>query len=472
MTPDQLKKLDQLLADGRPWVPFPGPQIMAAQSLADEVFFGGAAGGGKSALLVGLAGTEHRNSIIYRREFPQLREIIEQSRRLFSGRGGYNSQQHLWRLNNGRVVEFGAVQREWDAEKYQGRPHDFIGFDELPQFSRTQYRFLIGWNRTTDPHQRCRVVGAGNPPTTAEGRWVIEEWAPWLDDKHHNPALPGEVRWYTVVDGVLTWVPDGQPFQHKGELLQPRSRTFIPARLKDNPVLETTGYGSVLQAMPEPLRSQMLYGDFRAGLEDDAWQVIPTAWVEAAMKRWTPDSHGNKPLTSVGADIARGGSAKTVLAKRYGTWFSPLLKYPGKSTPDGPAVGALIADAVKENTEAVANLDMIGVGAAVMDECQRRGIRYVGTNFAATATKRDIYGVIDFVNIRAFAYWYLRDMFDPKQKQNLQLPKDPELLADLTAPRYKAVPGGIQLESKEDLVKRLGRSPDCGDAVVYAAMPV
>jgi hypothetical protein len=64
------------------------------------------------------------------------------------------------------------------------------------------------------------------------------------------------------------------------------SRTFIPSRVSDNPYLMGTGYMTQLQSLPEPLRSQMLYGDFHAGVQDDPWQVIPTAWVEAAMARW------------------------------------------------------------------------------------------------------------------------------------------------------------------------------------------
>src|SRR5262249_48953540 len=148
---------------------------------------------------------------------------------------------------------------------------------------------LIGWNRTEDPRQRCRVVATGNPPTTPEGRWVVEEWAPWLEANHPNPAEPGELRWYTVVDEKLVWLRSAKPILHKGERLVPRSRTFIPARVQDNPVYMQTGYIAVLQGMPEPLRSQMLYGDFNAGMQDDPWQVIPTAWVQAAQARWRPD---------------------------------------------------------------------------------------------------------------------------------------------------------------------------------------
>src|SRR6516225_12006022 len=92
--PSKLRALDaELLAlDGRPWVPLPGPQQQAYDSPADEVFFGGAAGPGKTQLLLGLAYTAHRKSIVFRRELTQLREIIEQSAQMIGNRGSYSGQ--------------------------------------------------------------------------------------------------------------------------------------------------------------------------------------------------------------------------------------------------------------------------------------------------------------------------------------------------------------------------------------------
>src|SRR5262249_42141153 len=133
--PARLRQLDaELLAlDPRLWVPLPGPQQLAYDSQADEVFFGGAAGPGKTQLLLGLAYTAHRQSIVFRREFSQLREIIEQATHMIGANGSYNGQEHIWRLHDGRLIEFGSVQHEGDVRKYQGRPHDLLAFDELPE---------------------------------------------------------------------------------------------------------------------------------------------------------------------------------------------------------------------------------------------------------------------------------------------------------------------------------------------------
>ncbi len=457
------------------WTPLPGPQTEAYHCDADELYYGGAAGGGKSALLIGLAITAHQRSIVFRREFPQLRDILDQCEKLLTGRGRYNGQSNLWRLNDGRRLEFGAVQYEQDVSKYQGRAHDGIFFDELPQLTERQYRFLIGWNRTTVKGQRCRVVGAGNPPTSAEGEWVIRYWAPWLDGQHPNPAKPGELRWFAVIKGEDHEVENGEPFEYEGERIQPRSRTFIPALLKDNPFLMETGYMSVLQSLPEPLRSQMLYGDFSVGVQDDPWQVIPTEWIRAAQARWKPDGQprdaDGKPIPqdAVGVDVARGGKDATVLSRRFGNWFAPLEKHPGSTTPDGPMVAGLVAAALVAGGHA--NIDAIGVGSSVYDQCVQHKLRARAVIFSEGTSLRDKSGKLGFANLRAAAYWTFREALDPATGDGVALPPDPELLADLCAPRWSMRLRGVQVEEKEEIIKRLGRSPDCGDAVVLAAMP-
>ena len=451
------------------WLPLAGPQMRAYLSDADELYYGGAAGGGKTDLLIGLAITAHRQSIIFRREYPQLKGIIQRSRDIVGDGGHYNANEHVWRIADGRLLEFGAAQHSGDEKSFQGRPHDLKAFDELPNFLESQYRFLIGWNRTTIPGQRCRVVSAGNPPTNAEGEWVIRYWGPWLDPQHPNPAAPGELRWFAVLDGEDVEQEGGAPFDWKGETIYPRSRTFIPARLGDNPYLLKTGYMGTLQGMPEPLRSQMLYGDFSAGLDDDPWQVIPTAWIRAAQQRWR-DALG-QPLPAfscVGVDVARGGSDQTVLARRHGPWFAPLEKHAGKDTPDGPAVAGLVQAALAAGGGGYANVDVIGVGSSVYDSLVQQGVSAIPVNFATSSGRRDRSGVLTFTNLRAWAYWSLREALDPEKGDGLLLPPDSQLLADLCAPRWQMRASGVQVEAKEDIVKRLGRSPDCGDAVALA----
>jgi hypothetical protein len=441
-------------------------------SPADELFYGGAAGGGKSDLLIGLALTAHSKSIIFRREYPQLKDIVERSREIIGSQGRFNGQANIWRrLPGGRTLEFGAVQYEEDVNKYQGRPHDLKAFDELPNFTEFQYRFLGGWLRTTKEGQRTRVIGAGNPPTNADGEWVIRRWGAWLDPQHPRPAQPGELRWYAVVDGEDVEREDGTSFEWKDETLQPKSRTFIPARLSDNPYLMATEYGTVLQALPEPLRSQLLYGDFAVGTQDDPWQVIPTEWVRLAQARWKERSQPDTPLTALGVDVARGGKDEMVIAPRYDNWFASLQKHPGKATPDGQATAGLVIAAL-DGREATVNIDVIGVGTSPYDLLRQMGVRVNGINFGEGSNARDKSGRLSLANVRAEAYWRMREVLDPVDGDDIALPPDSVLLADLCTPKWKPTLRGILVESKEDIKKRLGRSPDYGDAVVLAGMPV
>jgi len=413
------------------WNALPGPQTLALESPADVLGYGGAAGGGKTDLLLGLAITAHQRSIIFRREASQGRGIIDRAREILGETGRLNEQTGVWRgLPGGRQIEFAGVKDTGDEQKYRGRPHDFIGFDEADHFKEFQVRFLQGWLRTTLPGQRCRVLLCFNPPASAEGRWLLTFFGPWIDKKHPRPARPGELRWYaTLPDGKEIERPDGRPFVHGSETIQPRSRTFIPARVQDNPFLMATGYMTQLQALPEPLRSQVLHGDFSAGIEDDPWQVIPTAWVEAAQARWKPrealtaDGASSPGLSALGVDVARGGIDKTVIAPRYGNWFAPLLKYPGKSTPDGVAVAQLVIAALKENPKALVNLDLDGPGGSPFDWLRRLlpGIRIMGVRGGMEVAARDRSGLYEFFNVRAFAYWSMRELLDPANKVGLML---------------------------------------------------
>lgn len=495
MNREQAKSLRSLLNSGKPlsgreaelaeqmasrlestllWKPFPGPQRKAYLCDADELFFGGAAGGGKSQVLLGLAVTRHQRSLFLRRESVQLTAAVDDLKKIVGSRGQWRSSGHggTMRIQDGkveRVIELCGCELEDDKEKYQGRPHDLYAFDEVSHFSRTQYRFISGWNRTDDPRQRCRVVAAGNPPTTPEGRWVVEEWEPWLGVRFHDPAEPGELRWFTYLDGLLTWLPEGEPIVHRGERIVPRSRTFIPARVQDNPIYMATGYLATLQALPEPMRSQFLYGDFSAGTEDNEWQVIPTAWVLAAQARWRehPQPPEGQALSCLGADVAYGGADSTCVSPRYGPWFGEIRKYQGSITDSGPKAAYLVLN--EHDGRSPVHVDSIGYGAPCLESLRDRiGHLAIGVNFSESTNLYDRTGRYRLTNKRTAAYWKLREALDPDHGDNLMLPPDPELLADLTAPRFEVRSSGIVVEPKEALKARIGRSPDKGDAVCLA----
>lgn len=374
-------------------------------------------------------------------------------------------------------VQFLGVQELFDIQ-VEGVNHyitrgGFINkncFDEGAQLSASKVLFVMGWLRSAIPGQRCRAVIASNPPMGGEGEWLIAWFAPWLDPLYPTPAQPGELRWAyqrgeeTVwVDGAGSTFVDGEEYEHQ-------SRTFIPSRLDDNPYLRDTGYRGRLQNLPEPLRSQLLHGDFLAGREDHEWQVIPTDWLRAAQERWKNAPEKRRRMIALAGDIALGGKDNTALAALYEDfWFGPVIRKPGVECRD-PATIALMMLAARRD-EADLSVDGTGGwGSGVKSHLKTaHAIECYSIVFSAGSEARTNDGKLGFYNLRAMMYWRLREALDPETGDNIALPLDPRLTAQLTAPRYTIKRRDeILVESKEDIIERLGVSPDDADAVVMA----
>ncbi|QRO96140.1 terminase [Acinetobacter pittii] len=484
---DEQAEIAKLLADAPIWFPLEGPQMAAYLSQADVIGYGGAAGGGKTDLVVGSFLTVHKRSLVVRREKAQTDGIVQRCEEILGHKNGYNSQKSFWNLGNGRLIEFGGLDNLGDEKRWQGRAHDFKALDEATEIRESQARFVMGWNRSSDPTIKSKCLMTFNPPTTAEGRWVIDYFAPWIKKGHPNPAKPGELRWFAMVKGKEQEVEsnkqfvliddqivyDFDPKDYKPEhIITPKSRTFIPARVTDNRYYMETGYMSTLQALPEPLRSQMLYGDFGAGIEDDPWQVIPTAWVEAAQARWKPEDEmrlmykGVFPMDSYGLDVARGGKDNTIGYGRHGFWYNRANVLEGIQSKDGPASASFAVSHVRDG--APIHVDIIGVGASTYDFLKQSGMHVIPVDVRNAANSFDRSGRLTFFNLRSQLWWQFRESLDPAYGSTVALPPEPELLADLTAPRWGLQGANIKVESREDIVKRIGRSPDYGSAIINA----
>jgi hypothetical protein len=481
LTIEERKELDALLEkDDVLWRPLPGPQTMAYYSNADVIGYGGAAGGGKTDLIAGLTINKHKRSLVVRREKAQTEGVIQRLIEILDSGNGYSSQKSIWKFptENKALVEFGGLDNPNDHKRWQGRPHDLKAFDEVTEMREYQVRFVMGWARSNDPLIKPKTLMTFNPPTTVEGQWVLSYYAPWLDAKHPNPAQIGELRWYTTIKNKDVEVDDGRSFVLDGDnkvydyspkdfkpehIIIPKSRTFIPARVTDNPYYMATGYMSTLQSLPEPLRSQMLYGDFKAGVQDDIWQLYPTAWVDIAMNRWKPRLP-KPPMDSLGVDVARGGRDKTILAPRHGWWFDNLIKYEGRETPDGDVVAGQVFTHVRDG--AVIHIDVIGVGASPYD-ILKRNMDVIGVNVSHASTARDKTGTMTFKNMRSELGWRLREALDPAANNGIELPPAPELKAALCSIKW-SYRGEIIVASKDEIKNLIGRSPDEADAVILA----
>lgn len=456
------------------WVPNPGPQSMAYDCPADQLLYGGEAGGGKTDLLLGLASQEHQRSLLLRRINKDVSWLVDRMSQILETRTGYNGQDDRWTFPDGRVIDFSGCQHPGDEQRNKGRPKDFIGFDEASDFLEQQIEFIIGWLRTTIKGQRCRIVFATNPPTSVEGEWIVRWFAPWVDPNHPLYPYPmGKLLWTCRGPGdEWLWFEKPGEQQVSGEAKPTITRTFIRSGLGDNPDLAKTNYRSQLEQMPEELRKRYLKGDFTAGAKDDEFQVIPTDWIRAAQERWVEDD--GERMETVGIDVAQGGDDNTVMAPRWKGkkvrhWFDRLRKWKGVETPNGASVAGLFIQLQRHAAQA--NIDMGGgYGGSTYEKLNESEVSVYGFVPSEGASGRTADGRLGFRNKRAEATWRFRELLSPESEEKVALPPDAQLRADLASYRWKLVSGGIiQVEAKDEIRKRIGRSPDDGDAVIIAS---
>jgi hypothetical protein len=227
-------------------------------------------------------------------------------------------------------------------------------------------------------------------------------------------------------------------------------------------------------------------GEFYAGSDE---LVVPLAWVELANERWRvimearqageeieedeidaqdiieEDAPQEEPLTTYGLDPAYKGEDKTALLCMVGTVVEWIRTW-AKQEPMAAAgvVSSLI------DTKSVCAVDVIGIGAGVYSRLRELGHRNVYPCNVSKSTKmRDVTRQFQFLNLRAAIWWMIREALDPSGDDPIALPPDPQLTGDLTAPTWwHRSDGKIQIESKDEMRKRLGRSPDTGDALGLA----
>ncbi len=210
---------------------------------------------------------------------------------------------------------------------------------------------------------------------------------------------------------------------------------------------------------------QRVLGEFAA---DDEDAVIRLSNVEAANERWYEWDDAGRPgaFTCAGCDIARGGMAKTVIARRFQRTLAELERHDYRDTmaAAGIIVGVLRAHG------GFASIDVNQLGAGVVDRVREQGFKVLAFNGSAKTDRRDKSGELGFVNTRSAAWWNVRELLEPDQADPIALPEDDDLTGDLTSvnqqpPRSE---GKISIETKDDVVARLGKSPDAGDACVMA----
>lgn len=253
------------------WKPQPRQAVFQSRA-EDEVLYGGAAGGGKSDAILTEAlrqvGKKNYRALILRKTYPQLSELIDRSREIYSQafpNAKYNDSKHVWRFPSGAMIYFGAMQHTKDRINYQGKRYDFIAFDELTHFTWEEYSYLMSRNRPSGPGTRVYMRATTNPGGIGHG---------WVKDRFIDAAPPGTTIWEERE--VIT--PEGKSLKKK------MSRAFISASVFDNQALlnNDPDYIFRLDAMPEKERRALLYGDWDSfsGQVFTEWKNVPDNYDE------------------------------------------------------------------------------------------------------------------------------------------------------------------------------------------------
>ena len=277
-----------------------------------------------------------------------------------------------------------------------------------------------------------------------------------------NSAI-SDVIW-DVVEGAMTthgaiWLAFGNPtintgrfracfgrFKHRWIRFQIDSRTAKKANKKEiQQWLEDWGEDSDFFRV-------RVRGEFpRAGGN----QFISSEMVEEARRRSVePSAYASRRMS---VDVARYGDDQSVISRRQGRKLYPQKKYRGLDTME---LAAVVAREAKEYKPNLIMVDGIGIGAGVVDRLRQLGFSVVDVQFGENPRETDL-----FYNLRAEAWAEMREWL-----KTADIPDDPELFEDLIGVTYhhKNKREVLQLERKEDMLKRGLSSPDCADSLAIS----
>lgn len=249
---------------------------------AREVLFAGSAGPGKTIALCMdpiqtqlhienqrvISGEIERSTgwaIHFRREYPMLAQTIDKCRQWYPKIDPgvrYESDAHTFHFSCGYKIQFAHMAKPSDWRNYDSSSYSHVAFDELCQFEKEQYMYLVSRCRSSDPVLRklLRVRSATNPDPG------------WTRAYFVDPAPQGR----KFIRNVMK-LDDGTE--------EVRYRVYIPALLRDNPDPEfVRDYEATLRGMPTHVMKARLYGD---------WYVISGAFFA---EEWKPDHHVVAPF--------------------------------------------------------------------------------------------------------------------------------------------------------------------------------
>lgn len=250
------------------WQPQPGPQTSLIQCPVFEVFYGGARGGGKTESSIG-DWLDHSSrygegaiGIFVRRKLTQLSEVIARTQQLFPKLGAkYNVQQKTWTMANGARLKFVYLEKDSDAEEYQGHSYTRVYVEEVTNFPNPG---PINKLRATLRSGMGVPVGmrlTGNPGGAGHN---------WVKKRYIDPAPQG----YKIIteSTEIEYIDPDTMLQIKQ--IVSLSRVFIPSKIKDNALLMKNDPTYILR-----LRQSGSAALVKAWLEGD-WGIIDGAFFD------------------------------------------------------------------------------------------------------------------------------------------------------------------------------------------------
>ena len=242
-----------------PQIPTARQQLFLDLRDEKEVFYGGAAGGGKSSALL-MAALEYidvkgYSALLLRKTYADLSKpgaLMDRAYQWLKDKAHWSDKTKTWTFPSGATLSFGYLETENDKYQYQGAEFQFVGFDELSQFTETQYTYLFSRLRRLKNSNIPVRMRAGSNPGGLGARWVNERFIP-------EGFLPEDAAEEKV------WKKESVD-EETGE---PIVRYFVPARLDDNPHLDQAEYELSLRELDPVTRAQLRRGDWQITVRGD-----------------------------------------------------------------------------------------------------------------------------------------------------------------------------------------------------------